>query len=232
MFIDVLAMSLCVFGKFATMPPEFVPAFFAAMILLPIWGFASFVMFLRHLGEFLQRHDIMEKATGVLHFVRLLLVGVLVWLLLVFTQNPPLIWMGLIPGSSPKTCSTEPSGVRADCKTSLPIGLSINSRFPMLRTQLEDSSATRTRPELGWPSFGEAGCRRHRKLSETLMPKGKPLLWSSIKLKFPMLRTKLEASCDTRELTHAITLRTSWRLDFSGYVRGRISCILVGGANT
>ena len=95
-FIDVLAMSLCVFGKSATLPPEFVMALLAAMILLPIWGFASFVMFLRHLGEFLQRHDITEKATGVLHFVRMLLVGVLVWLLLFFTQIPPLILMGLI----------------------------------------------------------------------------------------------------------------------------------------
>ena len=92
--LDGLAVFLCVAGKFMALSPELGMALMAAIILLPIWGFASFVMFLRNLGEFLGQRNITEKATGVLSFVRILLIAVLILLLLTLVRAQPLVVLG------------------------------------------------------------------------------------------------------------------------------------------
>ncbi len=96
LLVDMLAVFLCVIGKFVALSPELVLALIAAMILLPIWGFGSFVMFLRSLGEFLGQLSITEKASGVLSFVRILLIAVLILLLLTLVNAQPLVVLGLV----------------------------------------------------------------------------------------------------------------------------------------
>ncbi len=94
--LDGLAVFLCVAKSFAALSPELVMALMAAIILLPIWGFASFVLFLRDLGEFLGQRNITERASGVLSFVRILLIAVLILLLLTLVRAQPLVVLGLV----------------------------------------------------------------------------------------------------------------------------------------
>ncbi len=93
--LDAFAVFLCIAGKFMALSPELVMVLMAAIILLPIWGFTSFVMFLRNLGEFLGQRNITEKASGVLSFVRILLIAVLILLLLSLVRAQPLAVLGL-----------------------------------------------------------------------------------------------------------------------------------------
>lgn len=96
LLVDMLAVFLCVIGKSVALSPEMAVALVAAMILLPIWGFGSFVLFLRSLGEFLGQRNITEKAAGVLTFVRILLIAVLILLLLTLVNAQPLVVLGLV----------------------------------------------------------------------------------------------------------------------------------------
>lgn len=96
LLVDMLAVFVCVIGKSVVLSPELVMVLMAAMILLPVWGFGSFVLFLRSLGEFLDQRNITDKAAGVLTFVRILLIAVLILLLLTLVNAQPLVALGLV----------------------------------------------------------------------------------------------------------------------------------------
>ncbi len=93
---DVLSVLTCVALTFVALSPGLVVTLVAGKIVLPICGFASFVMFLKHLGEVLGQHNITEKASEVLRFVRILLIAVLILLLLALVGAWPLVPLGLI----------------------------------------------------------------------------------------------------------------------------------------
>ena len=54
------------------------------------------MLFLRDLGEFLGQRNITEKASGVLSFVRILLIAVLILLLLTLFRAQPLVVLRLV----------------------------------------------------------------------------------------------------------------------------------------